>query len=151
MQQKYVRWTKNLVYCFPELTPVTLWAHCVNFYTLKTFRYWYLSEKVMWRSYISGHRHLVVVTLTVVSPWILKRFCIHQCMSVYIMDTVCVRAVFKVSSSSGSRPSHGSSAEFAESTANVMSQSNKNWCCMSTVCVFTAYLLTIRSHTTELA
>lgn len=63
---------------------------------------------------------------------------------------VAVLCLFKVSSSSGSRPGHGSSAEFAESTANVMSRSNKNWCCMSPVCVFTAYLLTIRAHTTQL-
>lgn len=106
MQQKYVWWTQNFVYYLPELTPVTLWARCVNFYTLNTFRCWHLSAKVTWRSYISGYmqtldykgmlQHLVVVTWTVLSPRILKRFCIHTILCRPTLRVWCVHVCARV-------------------------------------------------------
>lgn len=73
----------------------------------------------------------------------LSAHCVHVCLF-----GAAVLCVVKVSDSRGSHPSYGSSAEFAEwlvarNTAHPMSRSNENWCCMSTVRVFIAALLTM--------
>lgn len=80
--------------------------------------------------------------------------CVLYIQYAHMLVSVCtvrvVMPLIKVSAQHREHPSHGLSADFAESrfdrhTANPMTCSNENWCCMSTVCVLTAALLTVLS------